>query len=300
MNHRTLKPTQRAQLWIGGLDLARPELLFESTEVLFEAPNWSRDGQFLFVNGAGRLWRVDLRRPEPELAAVSFADLPPINNDHVLDPDGHHIYLSAMDGQIYRGALAGGDVVRVTIDSGVWHFLHGVSPDGSRLAYVRLAELSDAGRLAVMTPHGTSTVLDTGRGHLDGPEWSPDGEWIYFNTESFTRTPGHAQLARIPEGGGGVERLVESSTVDWFPHLSADGLLATYIAFPAGTLGHPPDLAVEVRAVATTDWSTSLRSYQLFGGQGTINVNSWSPDGSRFAFVAYPMATTEERQGERR
>jgi TolB protein len=225
------------------------------------------------------------------LTAVSFADLPPINNDHVLDPDGHHVYHLAMDGHIYRGALSGG-VVRVTGESGIWHFLHGVSPDGSHLAYVRLAELSDPGRLALMKPGDTSVLVETGAGHLDGPEWSPGNAWIYFNTESFTDTPGHAQLGRVPDGGGAVERLVQSATVDWFPHLSPDGRLATYIAFPAGTTGHPPDRDVEVRVVATADWTTPLQSYPLFGGQGTINVNSWSPDSSRFAFVAYP---TRER-----
>ena len=199
-----------------------------------------------------------------------------------------------MDGHIYRGALAGGDVVRVTIDDGVWHFLHGVSPDGSRLAYVRLADLSDAGRLAVMNRTDTSIVLDTGSGHLDGPEWSPDGAWIYFNTETFTRTSGHAQLARIPDGGGGVERLVESSTRRLVPApvRPTGGSPPTSRSRPAPS-DHPPDLDVEVRVVATTDWSTSLQSYPLFGGQGTINVNSWSPDSSRFAFVAYPVATTE-------
>ena len=72
-------------------------------------------------------------------------------------------------------------------------------------------------------------------------------------------------------------------------HLSPDGRLATYISFPAGTLGHPADLDVEVRLVDTRDWSAPLRSYQLFGGQGTLNVNSWSPDGRRFAYVAYPV-----------
>lgn len=288
-DHRVLEPFRRAQLRIGGPDTAQPELVLESTELLFEAPNWSTDGEALFVNGAGRLWRVDLRRSEPEPAQVSYPDLPPINNDHVLDPDGRHVYMSATDGHVYRGALDGGDVVRVTIDDGVRHFLHGVSPDGSRLAYVRLTDLSDAGRLAVMKVRDTSIVLDTGDGHVDGPEWSPDGAWIYFNTESFTGTPGHAQLARIPDGGGAVERLVESGSVDWFPHLSPDGRFATYIAFPPGTTGHPPDLDVEVRVVATTDWSTALQSYRLLGGQGTINVNSWSPDGRRFAFVAYPV-----------
>jgi hypothetical protein len=27
----------------------------------------------------------------------------------------------------------------------------------------------------------------------------------------------------------------------------------------------------------------------LFGGQGTINVNSWAPDSRRFAFVRYEL-----------
>lgn len=290
MDYRTLHPGQRAQLCVGGPDLVEPELLVETSEMLIEAPNWSRDGGSLFVNGNGRLWRIDLGLPNPTLVPIDFAGLPAINNDHVLDPDGSHIYLSAMDGHIYRGALEGGEVERVTSDSGVWHYLHGVSPDGSRLAYVRLTESDTTGRLALMEPHGLSMIIDTGEGHLDGPEWSSDGAWIYFNTESFTRTPGHAQLARTPDAGGDMQRLVVSETVDWFPHPSPDGRFASYIAFPAGTLGHPPDLDVEVRVVATENWPRPIRSYQLFGGQGTINVNSWSPDSSRFAFVAYPMA----------
>jgi Tol biopolymer transport system component len=289
VTYRTLRSGQRAQLWVGGPDLAEPELLLETSEMPIEAPNWSRDGDALFVNANGRLWRIDLRG-RPELGLVPFTGLPEINNDHVLSPDGHHVYLSAEDGHIYRGSLGGGPVERVTSEEGIWHYLHGVSPDGSRMAYVRLTRSTDPGRLAVMEPHGPSVVLDTGDGHLDGPEWSPDGAWIYVNTESFTSDPGHAQLGRVPDGGGPLERLATSETVDWFPHLSPDGRFACYLAFPAGTLGHPPDLDVEVRVVATADWSQPVQVYPLFGGQGTINVNSWSPDGRRFAFVGYPTA----------
>jgi Tol biopolymer transport system component len=268
----------------------QPELLFETDDVLIEAPNWSLDGASLFLNGHGSLWRLDLRAPKSGLVRIEFDDLPELNNDHVLDPGGEHIYMSAMDGHIYRGALGGGAVDRVSLDDGNWHFLHGVSPDGSRLAYVQLRDFADPGRLALMEPHRPPVILDTGPGHLDGPEWSPDGSWIYFNTESFTDEPGHAQLARIPDAGGSMERLVTSDTVDWFPHLSPDSRSASYITFPAGTLGHPADLDVEVRVVAASDWSTPLQRYPLFGGQGTLNVNSWSPDSTRFAFVAYPIA----------
>jgi TolB protein len=289
MLYRTLTAGQRSQIWIGGPGRPQRELLFETDEMLIEAPNWSLDGTALFVNGNGALWRLDLASPERGLFHIDFEDLPELNNDHVLDPDGEHIYMSAMDQHIYRGALAGGTVERVSPEDGHWHFLHGVSPDGSRLAYVEIADLAGPGRLAVMALHGPKVVVDTGQGHLDGPEWSPDGDWIYFNTESFTNEPGHAQLGRIPAGGGPMERLVASDTVDWFPHLSPDSQWATYIAFPAGTLGHPADLDVEVRVVAASAWSAPLQRYPLFGGQGTINVNSWSPDSTRFAFVAYPV-----------
>jgi TolB protein len=296
VSHRTLAPGQRSQVWIGGPGLADPELLLETDELLVEAPNWSSDGTALFLNGNGVLWRLDVTADSSKsrLIEIAHEGLPPINNDHVLDPDGTHIYLSAADGHIYRAALAGGPVDQVTVDEGVWHFLHGVSPDGRRLAYVRLADFSEPGRLAIMEPHGPTTLVDTGVGHIDGPEWSPDGAWIHLNTEAFTDAPGHAQLARVADEGtaGGdveVERLVVSDTVDWFPHLSFDGQLASYITFPAGTLGHPADLDVEVRVVDTSDWSTPLQRYPLFGGQGTINVNSWAPDSTRFAFVAYPI-----------
>jgi Tol biopolymer transport system component len=286
--YRTLATGQRAQVWVGGPRIPEPELLFETEELLVEAPNWSLDGGSLLLNGHGLLWRLDVAAPERGLTVIDYEGLPELNNDHVLDPDGQHIYMSAMDGHIYRGRLDGGTVDRVTPEDNAWHFLHGVSPDGARLAYVQIVELAEPGRLALMERHQPPVIVDTGPGHLDGPEWSPDGRWIYVNTESFTHEPGHAQLARVPDAGGPIGRLVTSDTVDWFPHISPDSGHASYISFPAGTLGHPPDLDVEVLVVTTRDWSVPVQTYPVFGGQGTLNVNSWSPDSTRFAFVAYP------------
>ena len=87
-----------------------------------------------------------------------------------------------------------------------------------------------------------------------------------------------------------VERLASTDTVDWFPHLSPDGHHAVYLQYPAGTEGHPENLPVELVLVDVSDWSAPLARVPLFGGQGTINVNSWSPDSTRFAFVSYPLA----------
>ena len=291
--NRTLQPGQRCEVWIASVTGER-ELVHSTDGVLLEAPNWTLDGASLILNGDGKLWRFDIA--DGSVTEVPLAGVPDLNNDHVLAPDGSNIFLSANDGHIYSAALSGGPATRITKDDGSFHFLHGVSPDGQELAYVGIeaGDFSHPGRLMTITSDGRATAsVDVGGGHCDGPEYSPDGKWLYVNTESFTSRQGHAQLARVRADGTGFERLLESETVDWFPHLSSDGNHASYIRFPGGTEGHPADLPVAVVLVSTSDWATPLHTWPLFGGQGTLNVNSWSPDSTRFAFVAYPLAGSD-------
>lgn len=295
---RSLQPGQRCEVWIASVK-GQSELLFTTDSLLLEAPNWTRDGTSLILNGAGKLWNLGL--DDRSLAEIPLVGIPALNNDHVLAPDGCGIYLSANDGHIYRAALHGGEAARITEDDGSFHFLHGASPDGRELAYVGIdgGDFTQPGRLmTIPAVGGPARRVDVGAGHCDGPEYSPDGTWIHLNTESFTTAPGHAQLARVRDDGSGFERLLESESVDWFPHLSPDGLLASYIRFPPGTLGHPEDLPVDVVLVSTSDWATPLHTWPLLGGQGTLNVNSWAPDSGRFAFVAYPLegSGAKERQ----
>ncbi|WP_369201798.1 TolB family protein [Streptomyces sp. PU-14G] len=291
MRPRRLRTNQRTVVWTAGLDSPEPRKLFETADLLLEAPNWSHDGSHLLLNGAGRMWRLDLQHPT-ELHEVPLTGVPQINNDHVLSPDGRTLYVSGMDGHLYSAPATGGEGTRLTSDDETLHFLHGISPDGATLAYVAIPRGTDGavGRLALMpATGGASHTLDTGPGHIDGPEYGPDGTWIHLNSEAFTAAPGHAQICRLPAAGGPLRRLVASETVDWFPHLSPDGRHATYLAFPPGTLGHPEDLDVHVHLVATDNWAQPLHSYPLFGGQGTLNVNSWAPDSRRFAMVSYPL-----------
>jgi len=291
MPTRGLAPDQRAEVWVVDLDTGVPDLVHTSRATLLEAPNWAPDGGGLLLNGEGSLWRLDLGG-SGSIAQVPIDDLPPINNDHVLDAGRDLVYLSANDGQLYRAPIGGGAAIRISHDPDRSHFLHGVSPDGSTLAYVELprGDFAAAGRLALMPAGGGApSYPEAGDRHVDGPEYSPDGAWIYLNTEQFGLRPGHAQIARVPADGGRLQQLVVSDTVDWFPHLSPDGRLATYISFPTGTRGHPADLDVVIHVVETADWSRPVLSIPLFGGQGTLNVNSWSPDSRRFAYVAYPI-----------
>jgi TolB protein len=293
---RVLKPYQTCQVWIFDTDTNQSTLLLETASILLEAPNWTMDND-LILNGAGTLWRlaVDGGPLEP----IVIEGLPPLNNDHVLDPDGTHIFMSAYDDwQIYRAPVKGGVATKVTgkeNPDALLHFLHGVSPDGGQLAFVgiRLDETSETFKLLTAEIY---TVGADGTGYRqitnqnvpnDGPEYSPDGKWLYFNTEQFS---GHAQIARMRTDGSEQTRLTNTTTVDWFPHLSPDGSKAVYLAYPSGTEGHPQDLNVELMLVQNDNWDKATRAASLFGGQGTINVNSWSPDSRRFAYVAYPIS----------
>lgn len=287
---RVLREGQRCEVWIASAATGERERMYCTDEVLLEAPSWTMDGGSLFLNGDGLLWKLPL--DSRSLDRVTITGIPELNNDHVLGPGGEHIYLSANDGHIYRADIRGGVAARVTTDDGWFHFLHGVSPDGRTLAYVGIeaGDFARPGRLMTLpTDGGPPSTIDTGIRHCDGPEYSPDGQWIYLNTESFTTQAGHSQIGRLRPDGSAFERIVASDTVDWFPHLSPDGRFATYLRFPAGTLGHPADLDVELVVVSTDDWTTPLHMYGLGGGQGTLNVNSWSPDSDRFAYVAYPL-----------
>jgi TolB protein len=293
---RRLAPNQRCQVWIHDVGTNENSCVFETSELLLEAPNWSLDSASLILNGDGVLWRLPV--DQPVLEEIDIGGVPPLNNDHVLDPDASHIFISAYDDwQIYRASLAGGRATQITGKEGfegLRHFLHGVSPDGSKLAFVgiRVDETSNPNKLLFAE---IFTVGADGSGYrqitnadvpADGPEYSPDGQWIYFNTEAFSF---NAQIARMRADGSETTQLVVSETVDWFPHLSSDGRNCVYLAYPAGTAGHPADLDVTLMLVQDGQWDRPAVAARLFGGQGTINVNSWSPDSRRFAYVAYPI-----------
>ncbi|MFD3308626.1 TolB family protein [Streptomyces sp. NPDC058656] len=290
---RTLAPGQSCHVMTADIDTGDVRLVHTSTDVLLEAPNWAVDDR-LILNGDGVLWQLDSTGGS-EPTPIPIDGVPELNNDHVLAPDGTTVYLSANDGHLYAAPLVGGTARRVTPDHGRRpHFLHGVSPDGRRLAYIGWDPDGDAGR---QTPGVYTTAVDgTDDRRLthdlapaDGSEYSPDGEWIYFNTERFSTEPGHAQIARMRVDGTEVEQLTFDQRVNWFPHLAPDGGSAVYLSFPPGTVGHPADLVVELRVVRDGDWAAARSIRELSGGQGTINVNSWAPDGRRFAFVEYPF-----------
>ncbi|MFD0523308.1 TolB family protein [Paractinoplanes durhamensis] len=197
---RKLADGQRCEVHTYDVATGATALVHTDETVLLEAPNWTAGGD-LILNGDGLLWRLPADGSSPP-ERIAFDGLPELNNDHVLAPDGTTIFVSANDGHLYQAPLRGGAVRRVTADDTRMHFLHGVSPDGTTLAYVGIENQDwTSGTIRTIGTDGThDTRLTEPGGRDDGPEYSPDGEWIHFNTESFD---GHAQIARIrPDGSG--------------------------------------------------------------------------------------------------
>lgn len=295
-----MRPGQRADLIVLDVFTGAGRRLLTSRDRLVEAPCWHPGGDWIVVNADGLLFRV--RAGEPSTLEQIVTDgLPPVNNDHILTPDGAWHVVSADDGHLYRLPWAGGTAERITSDKAVErhfrHFLHGISPDGRTLAYVgtEMLDGDQFGTRALWTLDlgtGREELVGTGFSPADGPEYSPDGTQLYFNSEVASDVAGHAQLFRVATAGGEAEQLTHDERVNWFPHPSPDGRLVSYLSYPPGTEGHPADLPVELRLI---DLSTDERRalVALPGGQGTINVNSWAPDSTRLAYVAYPVGAPE-------
>lgn len=252
-----------------------------ATDRLVEAPNWTPDGSALIVNGDGLLFRVDLEAPELTIIDTGFAKR--LNNDHGISPDGKTLVISDKtefgESRIYTLPIGGGNPELLT-ERGPSYW-HGWSPDGATLAYVG----RDGATLQIFcrsVEGGPEVQMTHGFDHCDGPDYSNDGKWLWFNGE----VNGQVELWRIPADGGPPERMTDDALVNWFPHPSPKGGEVLYLAYPAGTEGHPRDLEVSLRLLNEADGSVRTL-VELFGGQGTINVPCWAPDGERFAFVRY-------------
>ncbi|WP_417310753.1 TolB family protein [Devosia sp.] len=290
---RTLLPGQVAQLITIDSDGTGRTVLFETDSVI-EAPNWTPDGQSLIVNAGGELWQFPAEPGGGDPRRIEVGPERDFNNDHVLSPDGQTIYASDNDGHIYAVPIAGGTPRRVSNEHATPHhyYLHGISPDGLTLSYVAIEKPAGERRINMFTipaAGGPDTRLSDVDYPNDGPEYSPDGRWIYFSSERAAKVPGHAQCFRMATDGSEIEQLTFDDRVNWFPHVSPDGHAIVFISYPAGTTGHPPNKDVILRFMRP-DGSGQRDIVSFFGGQGTLNVNSWAPDSRRFAYVAYPMS----------
>jgi WD40 repeat protein len=248
-----------------------------------EAPNWSRDGKYFLFNSGGRIYKLPVAGGAPQLLDTGAAVK--CNNDHGISPDGTQLAVSDQTvenkSRIYLLPVDGGTARQITpLAPSYWH---GWSPDGKTLAYC--AERN--GEFDVYTipvAGGEETRLTTAPGLDDGPDYSPDGKYLYFNSE---RT-GLMQIWRMKPDGSEQTQITSDDYNNWFAHPSPDGKWIAFLSYANDVKGHPANQDVRLRLMSLADGKILVLA-KLFGGQGTINVPSWSPDSKQVAFVSYQL-----------
>jgi len=256
-------------------------------EHVIEAPNWTTDGRYLVFNSNGRMHTYEMATGDIKEINTYFAI--DCNNDHVLSPDSSELAISHFTNEdatsrIYILPLVGG-MPRLVTEKGP-SYLHGWSPSGKHLAYC--AERNGQYDIyTISVDGGEETQLTNLPGLDDGPEYSPDGKHIWFNSVRS----GLMQVWRMEVDGSNPTHMIKEDANCWFPHVAPDNQWVVYIAYKKEDVepgDHPANKSVELRLVpATGGKSKTIAS--LFGGQGTINVNSWSPDNRTIAFVSYRL-----------
>jgi TolB protein len=252
----------------------------------FEAPNWTRDGKAFLFNRDGRILNMPIEGGPIRIIDTESAIR--CNNDHGLSPDGQLLAISdnssakdKNESVIYVVPATGGSPRRITQHSP--SYWHGWSPDGQTLAFTGQRN-GEFDVYTVSAAGGEETKLTSAVGLDDGPEYSPDGKYIYFNSERS----GTMQIWRMQSDGSAQEQITNDEWNNWFPHISPDGKWMVILSFEKDVKGHPANQNVQLRLMSLSDKKIKVLTH-LFGGQGTINVPSWSPDSTSIAFVSYEL-----------
>ncbi len=248
----------------------------------FEAPNWTPDGRDLIYNSNGLLFRIPVAGGLPKQIPTGFAVR--CNNDHGISPDGTLIVISDQSQAphqsiIYTLPIEGGTPTRIT--ENFPSYWHGWSPDGQTLAYCAQRE-GKYGIFTIPVGGGSETRLTSTEGLDDGPDYAPDGSKIIFNSD---RT-GKMQIWSMNCDGTNLTQITFDDYNNWFGHISPNAKWMVFLTYGPDVKGHPPDKDVMLRLMSLETGEITVLA-KLFGGQGTINVPSWSPDSSRVAFVSY-------------
>ena len=259
-----------------------------------EAPNWTPDGKWLVINVEGKLYKL---APDgsSDLIEIPTGDITQCNNDHVVTADGKWIGLSSNDpanrrynSYVYVVPFEGGQPRKLTPEGP--SYLHGISPNGKTAVYCAFRGPDQEQDVWAMPVKGGKEVRLTDTPGLDdGPEYSPDGKHIWFNS---TRT-GRMQVWRMKANGKEQTQMTFDEDMNsWFPHISPDNQRVVYIAYhdyEVAPDSHIADLNVQLRMIPAQGGKPEVL-VDFFGGQGSINVNSWSPDSKQFAYVSYRIA----------
>lgn len=274
-------------LYIYNLASGKSELILTEKRH-FEAPNWSRDGKFLLINVYGKLEKIS---PQGEkLGELNTGSVANANNDHGYSFDGKTLFISSGKPEIkggssfiYKVSAEGGEPLQLTpLTPSYWH---GVSPDMKTMVYCA-SRNGNFDVYAMSTNGGEEIRLTTNESLDDGPEYSPDGKYIYINSYRS----GMMQIWRMKADGSNPEQMTFDAHSNWFAHVAPNNKVATIITYMEDQKqSHPFGHQVKLRLLNLKTKEVKDLTEAFYGGQGTINVPSWSPDGKKFAYVRYAL-----------
>ena len=253
----------------------------------FEAPNWMPDGKNLIFNMKGSIYKIPVTGGEPQKINTGFANRN--NNDHGISFNGkllaisHHREGMPEGGStIYTLPLEGGEPKLVT--EGTPSYWHGWNPNNKEVVFVgkRGNDTYNIYKADINTKKETQLTFNKGS-HVDGCEYSPDGKYIYYNGNQS----GTMQIWRMKPDGSSKEQITFDEYNDWFPHISPDGKWIAFISFPKEIPvdSHPSYKQVMLRLMPASGGAPKVIAY-MYGGQGSFNVPSWSPDSKYLSFVS--------------
>jgi hypothetical protein len=265
-----------------GVETGLRQLVYRARQH-FEAPNWSPDGRRFLINRQGSLYSLAVDARTPVRLDTGAADR--CNNDHGFSPDGKWLAISHSNPRdsVVSVLPSGGGTPRQVTPAGPSYW-HGWSPDGRTLAYCAERD-GEFDVYTIPAAGGNETRLTTAPGLDDGPDYSPDGKQIYFNSVRS----GLMKIWRMNADGSQQEQVTtDADFADWFPHPSPDGKCLVFLSYDKTVTGHPADKDVVLRIMPLASGTPRVLA-TLFGGQGTMNVPSWSPDSKQVAFVSYRL-----------
>jgi Tol biopolymer transport system component len=280
---------------------ARMAFVIQTGKGQMEAPNWSRDGKTLIFNRAGKLWSVPAAESEGALAEampIDIGNATDCTGSHGLSPDGKWIAMTCTTpdhpGRRVYVVPAAGAIVPATggaprmVTANPDSYFHSWSPDGKTILFTRPSHGS-GNIYSISIDGGAETALTTSAGISDDPDFSADGQWIYFNSDRA----GGMQIWRMKPDGSKPEQVTFDENRNWTPHPSPDGKSMLILSYDKDVTSHAANKDVTLRILNVADGK--IRDLvRIVGGSGSDNVPNWAPDGAHFAFVSYQFLPADD------
>jgi hypothetical protein len=275
---------------IGIEDDFRRAMMIKTGRGHMEAPNWSRDGKSLIFDDGGQIWAISAEGGKAQKIDTGMAAN--CTGSHGLSPDGKLLAISCStpgkpETRVYTVPTNGGTPRLLTENPN--SYFHSWSPDGKTIAFTRPSH-GGGNIFSIPMEGGQETQLTFGDGISDDPDYSPDGRYIYFNSD---RAGGSMQIWRMQTDGSKPEQITSDELNNWTPHPSPDGKSILILSYDKEVKGHPANKDVALRILNVADGKIRVL-VNIVGGSGSDNVPNWAPDGTHFAFVSYQMLPKED------